>query len=80
MKTKVITEKSLDNIDWDKVNIVKSELGKIVFTTGKSRWRTFEGICIVGDPYTNTGEFSDNWAKGAFTLVSDPLTIEFNSK
>lgn len=80
MKTKVISEVKSTEIDWSKANLVKNSTGLVVLTTGKHSNGDFSGTVLVSHGGNYIGAVSDRWGKHDFTLITEPFTIEFNSK
>ena len=82
MKTEIVSgEVNPKEIDWSKVQLVKSDAGKIVLTNGDYVTnvfdKTFAGTILVSDGSYQVGHFSDSWSQPSFQPVTEPLTIKF---
>lgn len=80
MTSEIVGEKKeVEGIDWDKSNILESNRGIIVLSTGVHRDNSFSGVVLLNNMVDSweVGHYSEMWGKNLFTLITEPLTIIF---
>jgi len=77
MKSKIVGQKKSE-IDWSKVQLVKSETtGIVVLTNGRHRNKSFEGTVLVGNENDTVGSYFEDWATEIFIPITENTLIEF---
>lgn len=76
--TVVVNNQTVKTIDWGKRQIVKSEEGSIILTTGKHTDNLFAGT-VLGASMNAIGVYGEDFYKSQFTPCTSPITITFEN-
>lgn len=76
MKVTVSENENKPSIDWSKPQLVISNNGRLIQTTGLHEDEVFAGLQLVDwDGRSNVG-YSSSWDKSQFTPFNYPITLQ----
>jgi hypothetical protein len=77
MKVTVNNLEKEETIDWNKVQLVVSDNGNIVFSNQSTSTEHFEGICLErGDSCNKNGSYSKLWVKSMFKPFHGSIKLQ----
>lgn len=83
MKSKLVSEKKEQNVNWSDVNLMRSKATGMIVLSTDGDGQVFEGTVIYNTPssdHHHIGYNSDGWYCDNFERIEGSLTVKFETE